>query len=153
MDRGRALTEEVLERARAAGNLRMEAQALAGLGFHAREEGRFEDALSLNAASYLISDDLGAREEIADAISRSARVHAAAGSPMTAVQLPSSSNAYFDDLGVSPAPWVADRNEATLALVRGQLDKAAFAKAWDEGRTLSADEAIALGLEETESNA
>lgn len=153
MDRGRMLAEEVLELARAAGNQRMEAMALADLGFHAREEGRFEDALALIAASYRIHADLGEREAIVTAISRFARVHAAAGRPLSAAKLLSSSDAYNNELGAPTIPWDRDRNAETLAIVRTQLDEAAFTTAWDEGRTLRADEAVALALGESEQDA
>ena len=35
-------------------------------------------------------------------------------------------------------------NEPTLNGIRAQLDEAAFAKAWEQGRALTADEAVAL---------
>ena len=145
MDRGSALREEVLVLARAADNQRMEAMALQGLAFHAWEAGRFEDALSLIAAGYRIHADLGERDMIAGAISRLARVHAAAGRPLTAAQLLSSSEAY-DELGESSIPWIRDLNAETLAMIRAQLDEASLERAWQEGRTMTPDEAIALGL-------
>ena len=150
MARGRALTEDVLARAREQGNRRMQSLALMGLAFHAREEGRFDDALSLIADGYRIDADLGQRDAMADAISRLARVYAEAGEPVIAVKLLASSNALYDELGVSATPWVADRNEEVLAIVRGELDEAAFAQAWDDGRTLTADEAVALALGDIE---
>ena len=36
----------------------------------------------------------------------------------------------------------------TLPAIRAQLDEAAFAEAWEQGRALSPDEAIALALSE-----
>ena len=127
-----ALREEVLELARAAGNQRMEAMALQGLAFHAWEAGRFEDALSLIAAGYRIHADLGERDMIAGAISRLARVHAAAGRPLTAAQLLSSSEAY-DELGESSIPWIRDLNAETLAMIRAQLDEASLERALARG--------------------
>jgi tetratricopeptide (TPR) repeat protein len=150
MDRGRALTEDNLERARALGNERMEALALQGLAFHAQEEGRFEEALSMISDAYRIHRDLGQRGEIADTISRFARVHAGAERPLSAVRLLSSSDAHYEDLGTTPPSWVAHRNEITLAIVRAQLDEAAFTESWEEGRTLTADEAVALALNSVE---
>jgi hypothetical protein len=43
-------------------------------------------------------------------------------------------------------PHVAKIRDQTLAVFRRQLDEAAFAAAWEEGRTLTADEAVALAL-------
>jgi hypothetical protein len=39
-------------------------------------------------------------------------------------------------------------NEKTLAALRVQLDEEAFARAWEEGKKLTADEAVALALAE-----
>jgi hypothetical protein len=37
-----------------------------------------------------------------------------------------------------------------LGTIRAQLDAAAFAEAWEHGRTLTADEAVALALDSVE---
>ena len=37
--------------------------------------------------------------------------------------------------------------DQALSAIRAQLDEAAFADAWEQGRTLTADEAVALALE------
>jgi len=42
---------------------------------------------------------------------------------------------------------VAKRNEETLTSIRKQLDDDSLAAAWEEGRALTIDEAIALALE------
>jgi tetratricopeptide (TPR) repeat protein len=146
MDRGRALTEDMLGRARALGNERIEAEALEGLAFHAQKEGRFEEALSMLNEAYRIHADLGQRSEIAEVMSRIARVHAAAGSLLSAVQLLSSSDAHYEELGAKPPSWGAHRNEEALAIVHAQVDEAAFSEAWKKGRTLTADAAVALAL-------
>jgi hypothetical protein len=39
-----------------------------------------------------------------------------------------------------------------LALIREQLDDAAFSEAWDQGRKLTMDEVVALALGELESD-
>ena len=38
-------------------------------------------------------------------------------------------------------------NEKTLAVIRPQLDEAAFAEAWEQGQSLTTDEAVALALD------
>jgi len=40
-------------------------------------------------------------------------------------------------------------NEETLTAIRTQLDEAAFAEAWEQGRALTTDEAVALALNST----
>jgi hypothetical protein len=44
--------------------------------------------------------------------------------------------------------YIAKRNEETLATIRVQLDEP-VAEAWQQGRTLTADEAVALALDST----
>jgi hypothetical protein len=39
-----------------------------------------------------------------------------------------------------------ERNEETLHILHEQLDEAAFEKAWEDGRKLTLDEAVALAL-------
>jgi len=39
-----------------------------------------------------------------------------------------------------------ERNADALALIRGQLDEAAFEEAWEHGAKMSFDEAVALAL-------
>jgi len=43
-------------------------------------------------------------------------------------------------------PWVARIKEEALATIRAHLDDAAVAEAWEQGRALTADEAVALAL-------
>ncbi len=38
-------------------------------------------------------------------------------------------------------------NERTLTAIRAQLDEAAFAEAWEQGRALAVDEAVTLALD------
>jgi hypothetical protein len=40
--------------------------------------------------------------------------------------------------------WLKRANDEALTLIRRQLDEAAVAEAWEEGRKLTADEAVAL---------
>jgi hypothetical protein len=57
-----------------------------------------------------------------------------------------------DEIGSGEA-WVTRMNEETLPKIRAQLDDAAFAKAWAEGRALTIDRAVALALGELERDA
>jgi hypothetical protein len=49
--------------------------------------------------------------------------------------------------------WVGDDIERLCGSLRESLGDADFESAWDRGRRLSTDEAIALALEETELDA
>jgi len=95
--------------------------------------------------AYRIRRNFGERLVIADLLSCFAATLAFAGRAETAARLLSSSEALQDELGTTP-PWVADRNKETLTSVRTELDEAIFAGAWEGGKTLAADAAVALAL-------
>jgi hypothetical protein len=51
-----------------------------------------------------------------------------------------------EEIGIRPV-WLQKTNDETLAAIRTQLDEGAFAAAWEEGRSLTADESVALALD------
>jgi tetratricopeptide (TPR) repeat protein len=145
-ERDRALHQENLVRARALGNERMEALSLSVLACYVRDDGRVEEALSMLNESYRIVRNLGDRVESADILSRFAEILASARRPTTAARLLSCSETLREEFGAGRS-WVASRNEGTLALIRAQLDETAFTEAWEQGRALTADEAVALAMD------
>jgi hypothetical protein len=90
--------------------------------------------------------DLGDLLGIATNLCRFARALAFAGRAATAARLLSCFEALSEEIGGTEV-WVTRDNEETLAAIRAQLDEAAFAEAWAQGRTLTADEAVALALD------
>jgi len=153
IERARALDEETLRRARQLNNERLEAMSLDGLSGYARDEGRVEDAFSMNRESLRYWRDLGDVQHELDSLSRFAATHSVAGDAELAARLLSSSLALHEEMGLSVPLYQAGRNEATLARIRGLLDDAAFAEAWEQGRALTIDEAVALALGEAERDA
>jgi predicted ATPase len=143
-ERGQALHEDNLRRARALGNEHIETSTLGALAMIAVDQGRVDDALSMLKESHRIHRDLGDPIGIVRDLSRVARVLAAVGRAETAARLLSGSMALYEELGASLRPWLAEMNEETLATIRAQLDEAAFSGAWEQGRALTADEAVAL---------
>ena len=150
LERARALHEDNVRRARALGNQRMEATSLGALAEYAIREGRVSDALPMLKEGTRIYRHLGERQEIAVNLCRLARALAVEGRAGTAARLLSTSQALREEIGASVPSWVADLNEETLTAVRTQLDDAAFAEAWEHGRMLTVDDAIALALESLE---
>jgi hypothetical protein len=55
----------------------------------------------------------------------------------------------YEELGLYLPDYVVKNREETLGAARAQLDDDAFEKAWDEGRRLTVDEAVALALGES----
>ncbi len=65
------------------------------------------------------------------------------GDARTAVRLISAAEALREEIGYDGA-WLTAMNEETLAAVRSRLDDRAFADAWEQGKALTVDAAIAL---------
>ncbi|MBA2439706.1 MAG: hypothetical protein H0V50_03405, partial [Thermoleophilaceae bacterium] len=145
-ERARQLTEENRRRARSMGNPALEASALEELAWYARLEGRIEDSLSLLTEALRIGHDLGDIQHVLDSLSRFARSHVEMGRSELAARLLSCSLAEHEALALEVPLYQVKRNEETLALLREQLDDVAFEEAWGQGRTLTADEAVALVL-------
>lgn len=146
-DRARALHEDVVRRARATRNERMEATSLGALAEYATYEGRVHDALPMLKESTRIYHALGERHEIAVNLCRFAHAVAVEGRAETATRLLSRSEALHEQIGAAVASWLAETKEKTLTTIRTQLDETAFAEAWEQGRALTVDEAVALALD------
>ena len=121
----RPLHEEHLRRARALGNRRVAALSLDQLASYARDD-----------------DRLGIGENLA----RFARVFAVAGRSDAAAELLAGLEVLYEETGAGVLAWVAELNEATLVLIRSRLSDEAVADAFERGRRLTVDEAVALAL-------
>jgi len=146
LERARAIEEESLSLARAASNERMEAMFLGSLESSARREGRFEDALAMLGDALRIYRNQGDRFHTAATLCGIARVFAATERERTAAQLVARAEVLQEELGTSPL-WLEKGKDETLAAIRTQLDEAAFAETWEQGRALTMDQAVALALD------
>jgi hypothetical protein len=112
------------------------------------EEGRVEDALAMLTDAYRINRDLGMPSaQTAMDLHRFARGLAFAGRAKAAACVFSCADALYEEIGARARPLTAERDEKTLSAIRAQLDDSAFAEAWNQGRALTADEAVALALD------
>ena len=146
-ERARAVLEDTLGRARALGNMQIEGQALGALASLALEQGRARAAVSMMKDVLRIDRDRGAPLQTAFDLSRFARALAFAGeSGADAARILSSAEAMRDEIGAGSPPFLTKVNEEALTAIRTQLDNATFAEAWEEGRALTPDEAVALAL-------
>ncbi|MGH2820683.1 MAG: ATP-binding protein [Actinomycetota bacterium] len=146
-DRARALHQDVARRARALGNERMEAFSLASLALIAVEENRIDDAVPMLKESYRMGQDIGDLPLIAFALDYFAAALAWRGRAEAAARLLAWVDALREEMGARVRPSDAVVTERTLGQVRAQIDEATFAAAWEEGRALTADEAVALAIE------
>jgi hypothetical protein len=112
------------------------------LGTIAVDEGRPEDAFPLLEAGYRIHRDLGESLEVATDLSRFAAALASVGEGEKAVELSSLSDALREELGAR-VPWVERLAEQARGEAQAQLDPRAFERAWERGKRLTPDAAVA----------
>jgi len=147
-ERARAVLEDNLGRARDLGNRQMEGQTLGALAFLALEEGRARDAVSMMKDVLRIDRDRGVPLQTLFDLGRFARVLALAdGSATDAARLLSSAEAIREEIGAGLPPFFAKVKEEALTAIRARLDDATFDEAWEQGQTLTPDEAIAIALD------
>ena len=144
LERTRELCEEILREARLEHDPFLEGFALGTLAAIALDQGRIQDAVSPAESSYRIFRDLRDMLNVASALCHFARVLALTGKPSVAARVLASAVALREETG---ARDIMSESEKALTAIRPQLDDAAFAEAWEQGRTLTADEAVALALE------
>jgi predicted ATPase/class 3 adenylate cyclase len=142
LDQAREIHEANLRRARELDNPGIEATTLAVLGTIAVDEGRPEDAFPLLKAGYRIHRDLGESLEVATDLSRFAAALAAVGEGEKAVELSSLSDALREELGAR-VPWVERLAERARGEAHAQLDPRVFERAWERGKRLTPDAAVA----------
>ena len=146
-ERARVLKEDVLEQARAAGNMHLQIQALEALA-HRAAEAQPGEAAALLLEAYELNRQLGDRFREAVLVFRFARVLGLAGEAKPAVQVLAAGEALYEKIGGSPLGWLWRGNEEARRSARALLDEASYTAAYDQGRSLTADEAVALALEE-----
>jgi predicted ATPase/class 3 adenylate cyclase len=156
LERARALQEEILRRARASGDEFLEAKALSALAQYALDEGRVDDAVisNLEKAHRIYRGRRSHHDRYWDAIlvCRFARALALEGRAAAAAQLLACFESLVEEMRAESGSalvesWVVRMNEVTLTAIRDRLDEAAIAEEWEQGRALTADEAVALTLD------
>jgi non-specific serine/threonine protein kinase len=146
VERARAIGEESLSLARATSDEHSEAHILHSLGGSAQREGRFADALAMLGDANRLFRNLGDRLHTAATLSSIASVLVVTERTRTAARLLARAEVLREEVGISPV-WLEKTNDRTLAVIRTQLDEAAFDEAWEQGRELTLEEAVALALE------
>ena len=146
-DRARTLHDQNLRQARVTDDKSVEALALRSLAGYMRAEGRVREGLSMLASSTLIFRDLGDRVWTANNLGSLAHYLAVQRNARSAAAILSTAEALRKEIGGGEPLWVAEMNDETLTTIRAQLDEAAFAEAWEQGRALTVDEAVALALD------
>lgn len=115
--------------------LRLLGTAYKRLGDLHRSAGYYLDCISA-------AQGLGEKRCVCMALSGMAGVAAAVGQPLRAVHLLGTVEAAYKALNKTNDPIAQIESERDTALARAQLDEAAFASAWEEGRAMGLEEAI-----------
>ena len=146
----RTLGEESLAIMRELGDRAGIANSLNNLGNLACEQGEFGSARTLHEEGLAIDRELGDRWGIAFALEGLAAVVAALGSSMRAVRIWGAAEQLREEIGAPLPPNERPRYDRRVAVVRAALrDDVTFDRAWQEGRALTIEQAIALALSET----
>jgi non-specific serine/threonine protein kinase len=131
---------------RATGNLHREAIALVNLGYVARHRGAFQEAESYVLEGLALLYHLRLMHYTAISLATLAGPVASQGEARSAATLLGASEAAFTKLAIPRQP--ADRMEVEryLAQTREALDAAEFQAAWDRGKAMTLDEAVAFAF-------
>jgi non-specific serine/threonine protein kinase len=141
--RAAALLEESLALAREEGESYAAAVALGNLGLVVREQGDIERAAALQEEGLQLDLALGNRHGVAASLEGIAGVLVAARRPAAAARLYGAARALREALGAPVPPGDLDDYDRDVADARAQLGEAAFAAAWEAGRTMTVQEAAA----------
>lgn len=146
----RELYEESLAIRRGLGYRGGIADSLHNLGNVALELGDYASARALNTESLEIWRDLGHRVGIPYSLDGLAAVIAALGGHLRAARIWGASERVREEIESPLSPDQRLEHDPRLAASRAAVgDDAAFDRAWQEGRSLTLEQAIALALEET----
>jgi hypothetical protein len=146
-EQARALHEDNLRVARETTNPRIEASTLGALSRFAVNQGRLDDAVEMLSDSLRLHQGLGDLLDTAVDLCHSAAVLSNVRKPAVAAEILASFEGFRDEVGVR-GPFLAEMNRETLTSIHAQIDEAAFSEAWERGRPLTSDEALALALAE-----
>jgi predicted ATPase/DNA-binding CsgD family transcriptional regulator len=124
-------------------------QAVRGLGDVARMEGELEQALALYRQALALYEEVGDQEGVAACLEAFAGFAVAQFDAQPAAQLLGAAEAIRHALRSLHSPADRVHYEKTLALVRAGLSPQGLQRAWEQGRSLGQEGAVALarGLE------
>ncbi len=140
--RSNTLLEKSLALFKDLGDLRGVAEVLLELGRVAHAQGNDTSALGLCRESLVLSRKLGDKSYIAFCLTAIAGVIQAAGHAARAARLFGAAEMLLESLDAVLDPTGRLAYDSDLAAVRLQLGEATFAKAWQEGRMMTLEQAV-----------
>jgi predicted ATPase/DNA-binding CsgD family transcriptional regulator len=142
----RAYCEEALAVARATGDELFIAEALAELGTVALHVGDSGQATALYQQSLALIWTRGYRECIAEDLAGLATASSLLGQPERAARLFGAVEAVREVSGIRLSPLPRADYDRAVEGIRAHLDEATFAQAWEKGRAMPLEQAIAEAL-------
>jgi predicted ATPase/DNA-binding CsgD family transcriptional regulator len=148
-ERAKRLAERALAISREIGERQATTSALYTLAILAQTEGKDEQARNLFEEGVRLSAELGNEADVAHCLKGLASMYGAEGKLVRAARLWGAEEALLEKLEDSVYTYVPDRalHRSQVAAARSQLDEAAWAAAWTEGRMMSLDQAVEYALE------
>jgi DNA-binding CsgD family transcriptional regulator/tetratricopeptide (TPR) repeat protein len=153
-ERAAALTEEAVELARGRGFMGLLQRALDNLGWAALLGGDLGRAKALFEESLVLSREVGDKDNACASLEGLASIAGAQGKVGRAARLFGAAEAWREALGASLLePAERSMHECYLVGARSQTHQLTWAEAWEEGWTMSMEEAIGYALSEQEPSA
>jgi predicted ATPase/DNA-binding SARP family transcriptional activator/DNA-binding CsgD family transcriptional regulator len=149
-ERAKTLFEATLEMTRTIGNRKGQAVSLNNLGLVALCQGDYARAAMLSSESLRLSEESLDHELIPWALDALAGVCGQQGSVGRAARLWGAAEVLREASGLSQPPDDKRVLEPFLEAARSRLEKAAFQAAWEEGRAMTEEQAVAYALSEKE---
>ncbi|MDX6599013.1 MAG: hypothetical protein QOE87_2900, partial [Gaiellales bacterium] len=145
-ERARALFAESLGISESLGDLASMASALNNLGATALAAGRAEDAREPVARALALSLTIGDVFGVACSLDCSAELEETAGHWERAASLQAASDAIDESLGVRRHPDELPAHDLRVAATRANLEESVFAAAWQKGRAMTLEQAVAYAI-------
>jgi tetratricopeptide (TPR) repeat protein len=147
--RARRLAERALSLAREIGAREAVAVALPTLAGIARADGDLERAAQLFEEGLVLSAEVGDGTNVAYYLEALAEISASEDRLERAARLWGAAGALLETIEVIAYPHAADRTfyDRQLAAARARLDGRTWEAAWEEGRAMTAEEAVGYALE------
>jgi predicted ATPase/DNA-binding CsgD family transcriptional regulator len=149
-ERARRLAERALAISREIGERQATTSALYTLAILAQSEGEDERARNLFEEGLRLSAELGNEADVAHCLEGLASMYGAEGKIVRAARLWGAEEALLEKLEDAVYTYVPDRalHRSQVAAASSQLDEAAWAAAWTEGRVMSPQQAVEYALEQ-----
>ena len=147
-ERAQTLFEESLELVQTLRQREYEATALHNLGLVSLARGDHARAASLSSKSLRLSEELLDHVAVTYPLDVLAAIFSERGEVRKAARLWGAAEALREDIGIPQPPEDKRVLEPFLEAARCRLDEAVFEAAWEEGRAMTEEQAIALALQE-----